>query len=107
MLRSSSDAPFRSRLGNAPAIVPSRDILSRDILSRDRKGASRALIISTVLLFALTLTAQSTNQLRFCLRADPKTFNPLLVEDENSETVFYLTAGVLIRLNRYTQELEG
>src|SRR3984893_12378415 len=59
------------------------------------------------LLFALTLAAQSAGELRFCLRGDPKTFNPLLVEDENSETVQYLTSGVLIRLNRYTQELEG
>src|SRR6202171_815208 len=61
----------------------------------------------SALLFALTLTAQSAGELRFCLRGDPKTFNPLLVEDENSETVQYLTSGVLVRLNRYTQELEG
>jgi hypothetical protein len=25
------------------------------------------------------------NELRFCLRTDPKTFNPLLVEDESSK----------------------
>ena len=49
----------------------------------------------------------SASELRFCLRADPKTFNPLLVEDEPSATIRYLTGGVLIRLNRYTQELEG
>jgi peptide/nickel transport system substrate-binding protein len=46
-------------------------------------------------------------ELRFSLHSDPKTFNPLLVDDESSETVRYLTGGVLIRLNRYTQELEG
>ena len=51
--------------------------------------------------------ASSASELRFCLRIDPKTFNPLLVEDESSETIRYLTGGVLIRLNRYTQELEG
>jgi len=39
----------------------------------------------------------------FCLRGEPKTFNPLLVEDGQSETVRYLTGGVLIRLNRQTQ----
>ncbi|HYL76846.1 MAG TPA: ABC transporter substrate-binding protein [Bryobacteraceae bacterium] len=61
----------------------------------------------TALIFAFTLTAQSAGELRFCLRAEPKTFNPLLVEDDPSETIRYLTAGVLIRLNRYTQELEG
>jgi peptide/nickel transport system substrate-binding protein len=53
------------------------------------------------------LAVSSASELRFCLRADPKTFNPLLVEDEPSETIRYLTGGVLIRLNRYTQELEG
>jgi peptide/nickel transport system substrate-binding protein len=60
-----------------------------------------------VIWLGAALTASAANELRFCLRADPKTFNPLLVEDENSATVRYLTGGVLIRLNRYTQELEG
>jgi len=41
--------------------------------------------------------------LRFYLRSDPKTFNPALVDDDASETVRYLTGGVLIRLNRQTQ----
>jgi peptide/nickel transport system substrate-binding protein len=53
------------------------------------------------------LAVSSASELRFCLRADPKTFNPLLVEDDPSEMIRYLTGGVLIRLNRYTQELEG
>src|SRR5207247_2076657 len=44
--------------------------------------------------------------LRFCLRSEPKTFRPLEVDDEFSETVRYLTAGVLIRINRYTQQFE-
>lgn len=60
-----------------------------------------------VLLLGGALAASSASELRFCLRTDPKTFNPLLVEDESSATVRYLTEGVLIRLNRYTQELEG
>jgi len=55
---------------------------------------------------ALSLCAQGTGELHFCLRADPKTFDPQLVEDEPSETVRYLTGGVLIRLNRSTQKLE-
>jgi peptide/nickel transport system substrate-binding protein len=50
--------------------------------------------------------AQSGGELHFCLRGEPKTFNPLLVEDDASETVRYLTGGVLIRLNRQTQALE-
>jgi peptide/nickel transport system substrate-binding protein len=48
---------------------------------------------------------QAPSELRFCLRADPKTFDPLLVEDDNSETVRYLTGGVLIRIDRKTQQL--
>jgi len=50
--------------------------------------------------------AQSGGELRFCLHGDPKTFNPLLVEDGQSEIVRYLTGGVLMRLNRQTQALE-
>jgi peptide/nickel transport system substrate-binding protein len=45
-------------------------------------------------------------ELRFCLRADPKTFNPILVDEEPGEAIRYLTGGVLIRLNRINQELE-
>jgi peptide/nickel transport system substrate-binding protein len=62
-----------------------------------------------LVVFAITaasLLGQWGGELRFCLRSDPKTFNPLLVEDEASETVRYLTGGVLIRVNRRTQELE-
>jgi peptide/nickel transport system substrate-binding protein len=58
-------------------------------------------------LAAMVLMAQSDGQLRMTLRSEPKTFNPLMVEDESSETIRYLTGGVLIRRNRLTQELDG
>ena len=45
-------------------------------------------------------------ELRFNLRNEPKTFHPLLASDEASETIRYLTGGVLIRVNRRTQDLE-
>src|SRR5580704_14469363 len=68
-------------------------------------------MLSSTLRYALavllTLGALFGSELRFSLRTEPKTFNPLLVDDESSETIRYLTGGVLIRLNRYTQELEG
>jgi peptide/nickel transport system substrate-binding protein len=51
-------------------------------------------------------SGQSGGELHFCLHGEPKTFNPLLVEEEASETIRYLTGGVLIRLNRQTQALE-
>ena len=45
-------------------------------------------------------------ELRFCVRADPKTLDPLQSADQPGETVRYLTGGVLLRLNRATQTLE-
>ncbi len=60
-------------------------------------------------LFACVSTsslAQSGGELRFCLRSEPKTLNPLLAADDASETVRYLTGGVLVRVNRMTQDLE-
>jgi peptide/nickel transport system substrate-binding protein len=50
--------------------------------------------------------AQEGGELRFCLRAEPKTFDPLKVEDDASGAIRYLTGGVLVRLNRQTQDLE-
>ena len=59
-----------------------------------------------ILLGASGVLAQSGGELHFCLRSEPKTFNPLLAADDASETVRYLTGGVLVRVNRLTQELE-
>ena len=49
---------------------------------------------------------QGAAELHFCLHGEPKTFNPILVDDEAAENVRYLTGGVLIRVNRQTQALE-
>jgi peptide/nickel transport system substrate-binding protein len=66
--------------------------------------------IATLALALISLapvaTAQSGGTLRFCLRAEPKTFDPLKVEDDASVTIRYLTGGVLLRMNRQTQALE-
>jgi peptide/nickel transport system substrate-binding protein len=69
---------------------------------------SRRLLFYLVLTWALlgNVFAQSGAELRFSLHAEPKTFNPLLASDEASETVRYLTGGVLIRVNRKTQAFE-
>jgi peptide/nickel transport system substrate-binding protein len=53
-----------------------------------------------------SVLAQSGGELRFCLRSEPKTLNPLLAADDSSETIRYLTGGVLMRVNRLTQDLE-
>ncbi len=51
-------------------------------------------------------SAQGGNELRFCLRAEPKTFDPMRVDDDSSLAIRYLTGGVLVRVNRQTQALE-
>jgi peptide/nickel transport system substrate-binding protein len=64
------------------------------------------LVLLIVALLAGNSLAQSGGELRFCLRSEPKTLNPLLMSDDSSETIRYLTGGVLLRVNRLTQELE-
>jgi peptide/nickel transport system substrate-binding protein len=54
----------------------------------------------------LLAAAPRGGELRLCLRGDPKSLDPLMVTDEPSEEVRYLTSGVLLRLNRRTQQLE-
>ena len=64
------------------------------------------LLFAVLFLGAVSALAQGGGELRFCLRSEPKTFNPLLVEDEASETIRYLTGGVLVRVNRITLKAE-
>jgi len=54
----------------------------------------------------LASLAFAQGELRFCLRSEPKTFDPLKVEDDASVAIRYLTGGTLVRLNRQTQVLE-
>jgi peptide/nickel transport system substrate-binding protein len=67
---------------------------------------SKNLALMILLAFALPARAQTGGELHFCLHSEPKTFNPVLVDDEASENIRYLTGGVLIRLNRQSQALE-
>lgn len=69
----------------------------------------RRKILTCLLSFALLAAAafsQTGGELRFCLRSEPKTFDPLLVDDDSSLSIRYLTGGVLVRANRHTQQLE-
>lgn len=64
------------------------------------------LLLSAIAIGGSGLAApQPADELRFCLHGDPKTFDPFRAEDENSDTVRYLTTGVLIRLDRVTELL--
>ncbi len=64
------------------------------------------LALFVLILFTRPVYAQTGGELHFCLHGEPKTFNPVLVDDEASENIRYLTGGVLIRLNRQSQALE-
>ena len=66
----------------------------------------RVLLPLLILLITCLSHAQSGGELRFVLRGEPRTFNPILVTEDYSETVRYLTGGFLLRLNRQTQKLE-
>jgi len=73
-----------------------------------RRTCRRAIAVGLLCLGSLSgrAVAQGGGELRFCLRMEPKTFDPLRVEDEASAAIRYLTGGVLVRVNRQTQELE-
>jgi peptide/nickel transport system substrate-binding protein len=60
-----------------------------------------------ILLVALLRNAVAQGgELRFCLHNEPKTFDPQKVDDDAALSIRYLTGGVLVRLNRQTQQLE-
>jgi peptide/nickel transport system substrate-binding protein len=75
---------------------------------------SPRLLICAPLLLAATLAktcaAQAAprmpGELAWTIGYDPKTFDPAKVDDQASEVVRYLTAGVLLRFNRSTQKVE-
>jgi peptide/nickel transport system substrate-binding protein len=50
--------------------------------------------------------ARLPGELVWTIGYDPKTFDPAKVDDQESELVRYLTAGVLLRFNRRTQQVE-
>ena len=57
-----------------------------------------------------TCTAQAAprlpEELAWTIGYDPKTFDPAKVDDQESETIRHLTAGLLLRFNRFTQRME-
>ena len=51
-------------------------------------------------------TSRLPGELAWSIRYDPKTLDPAKVDEQASEMVRYLTAGVLVRVNRKTQQPE-
>lgn len=67
-----------------------------------------ALVLSSPLVPRIVAQAapRLPGELAWTIGYDPKTFDPAKVDDEESEMVRYLTAGVLLRFNRATQQVE-
>src|SRR6266851_5921149 len=86
-----------------------RDLLSTDLARSGGNSVtprSLRLALFVLIVFTRPVCGQTGGELHFCLHGEPKTFNPILVDDEDSENIRYLTGGVLIRLNRQSQALE-
>ncbi|MBL8179054.1 MAG: ABC transporter substrate-binding protein [Bryobacterales bacterium] len=63
-------------------------------------------ILPLALLACIALHGETGGTLRLAIRSEPKTLDPLLVADEPSELVRYLTHAPLIRMNRPRQAPE-
>jgi peptide/nickel transport system substrate-binding protein len=59
------------------------------------------------LYLAIAAMLASGAELHLALHDDAKTLDPFLVADESAETLLYLTEGVLIRVNRLSQQPEA
>jgi peptide/nickel transport system substrate-binding protein len=70
------------------------------------KSCWNAAALGAISVGILLTNAAAQGELHFCLRNEPTTFDPLQVQDDASVSIRYLTGGVLIRLNRQTQELQ-
>ena len=77
------------------------------------KWSRATVIVSGVLLaaaLAKTCASQAAPRLHgelvWTIGYDPKSFDPAKVDDLDSETVRYLTGGVLLRFDRMTQQIE-
>jgi len=55
---------------------------------------------------ACQMPSKGPGELAWAMRYDPKTFDPAKVDEQASEEVRFLTDGVLIRVNRRTQQPE-
>src|SRR4029077_3996108 len=76
-------------------LVSNGDDGEGELLKMLRRRLLQSFLVLSLLGAAL---AQSGGELKFCLRNEPKTFNPLLVQDDASEAIRYMTGGMLARV---------
>ncbi|HEY1649846.1 MAG TPA: ABC transporter substrate-binding protein [Terracidiphilus sp.] len=65
-----------------------------------------ALIGALAKIGAAQAAPRMPGELAWTIGYDPKTFDPAKVDDQESELLRYLTGGVLLRFNRFTQRVE-
>ncbi len=63
-------------------------------------------LLCTALFAILGVGDLAAAELHFALHSEPKTLDPWVVADDSAEAIRYLTEGVLIRINRQTQQPE-
>jgi len=96
-LRGTSVPPNPSPVIFTRALTQAAAICRAFVHSGQRAACALALIASLA-------SAAAPPELRFAIAGEPRTFDPLHVEESNSETVAYLTSGVLVRVNRATDQ---
>jgi peptide/nickel transport system substrate-binding protein len=64
------------------------------------------LVVGAILALLFLPASVVAQEILWSLKYDPRTFDPALVDDQASEMVRFLTGGVLLRLNRVTQQVE-
>src|SRR5580658_6067113 len=87
-----------SRLFSTPVYV------SGPSVGTSADAARKSACATLILLFAAASAFGA--ELHLTLHDEPKTLDPWLAADESAEAVQYLTEGVLIRVNRLTQQTE-
>jgi peptide/nickel transport system substrate-binding protein len=79
-------------------------------LNRSRRPLGLCAVAVVLTVSSLVCPGQAAQrlpgELAWTIGYDPKTFDPAKVDDEESEMVRYLSAGVLLRFNRATQQVE-
>jgi len=64
------------------------------------------LLVCAFLLAVCPARAQWGGELRLSLHSEPKSFHPAFVDEDAGDMIRYLTGGVLVRVNRVTQQPE-
>ena len=72
---------------------------------RVQRRVTALLLVAGALAQARVQAQARPDELAWALKYDPKTLDPAMVDDQSSETVRFLTAGVLLRFDRRTQEV--